>query len=374
MNEQIDLFGGASPGGAAASDPAAEGEAEASAAAEASVKAEVSAKAEASARPSASRSRTLSRAPALPSAPGERPASLLVIDGTALLFRVYYGMPPRQAPDGREVGAVMGVCHQLLGILRRRPEVHVAMVYDAGQETFRNRIDPRYKANRGDPPPDLVPQFDLVKEVTAALGLASYALLDYEADDLMATLAARARVAGMGARLVAVDKDLCQAVSDDHPAVDLCDPKSDVITDAAGVRERLGVEPGQVVDFMALTGDSTDNIQGVRGVGPKAAQALLGAFGSLDGIYENLERIEYLGVRGAKGLAKKIAEGREDALLARRLVRLDDDAPLPLAAADLAAATRWRGPEDRAEALFAALGIRGPLTGFRRLHADRVDL
>ncbi len=300
------------------------------------------------------------------------PPTLLVIDGTALLFRVYYGMPGRIAPSGVEVGAVMGVCHQLLGITRRRSEEHIVVVYDAGQETFRNGIDPSYKANRGDPPEDLVPQFDLVKEASAALGFPSLSLVGYEADDLMATLAARAREAGMGARLVAIDKDLCQAVTDEAPAVDICDPKSDALMDAAGVRERLGVDPSQVVDFMALTGDSTDNIKGVKGVGPKAAQALLGAFGSLDGILDNIDRIEFLSVRGAKGLAKKMEAGREDALLARRLVRLDDAVPMGIDRATIAAAGLWRGPQPEAETFFGGLGIRGPLAGFHRLYEQRV--
>ena len=319
------------------------------------------------------------------SAPGPAPASprpapapsptaapeLLVIDGTALLFRAYYGLPPRQAPDGLEVGATLGVCNQLLALLRRQPAERVAVVFDAGQITFRNRLDPRYKQNRGDPPAELVPQFDLIQEVTRALGLATYALADYEADDVMATLAALAGAAGLRVRLAAVDKDLCQVVRDAAPRVDLCDPKTDALTDAAGVRERLGVRPEQVVDLMALTGDSTDNIQGVRGVGPKAAVALLGAFEHLDAIYDNLGRVEFLGIRGAKALARKLEEGREEAMLARTLVRLDRAAPLGLAAADVAAGGRWAGPGPDADAIFARLGSRGPLLGLRRLHEAR---
>lgn len=367
MNDQIDLFGGSGDDGDAGEAAKA---AEAAEAAEAASDAE-----EAPTKATRATTRAAARAPELPGAAAgaDEAGTLLVIDGTALLFRVYYGMPSRQAPNGVEIGAVMGVCHQLLGICRRRPEAHVVVVYDAGQETFRNRIDPRYKANRGDPPDDLVPQFDLVKAASAALGFPSLALLDYEADDLMATLAAKARAAGMGARLVAVDKDLLQSVREDAPTVDVCDPKTDAITDAAGVRERLGVRPDQVVDYMAMTGDSTDNIQGIKGVGPKAAQALLAAFDSLDGIFENLERIEFLSIRGAKGLARKVEAGREDALLARRLVRLDEAAPLELEPAALREATRWRGPASIADEVFAQLGIRGPLTSFRRLYDARAQ-
>lgn len=394
MNEQIDLFGGAAAGTATVGDagaPASSGAGDSSgetgaangsaaerradptelggaappAAAEAQRPPHVSSGAPAVSAASRTPASTSAGAPA-------SPATLLVIDGTALLFRVYYGMPSRVAPNGVEIGAVMGVCHQLLGITRRRPEDHIVVVYDAGQETFRNGIEPSYKANRGDPPEELVPQFDLVKEASAALGFPSLSLVGYEADDLMATLAARAREAGMGARLVAIDKDLCQAVTDEAPAVDICDPKTDALMDAGGVRERLGVDPAQVVDFMALTGDSTDNIKGVKGVGPKAAQALLAAFGSLDGILDNLERIEFLSVRGAKGLAKKMEAGREDALLARRLVRLDDAVPMGIDASTIDAAGLWQGPQPEAEAFFGGLGIRGPLAGFRRLYDLRM--
>ncbi|MEZ4450759.1 MAG: 5'-3' exonuclease H3TH domain-containing protein [Nannocystaceae bacterium] len=299
------------------------------------------------------------------------PRSLLVIDGTAMIFRAYYGLGSRRAPNGAEVGAVTGVCHQLLGVLRRQSATHVVVVFDAAQETFRNRIDPRYKANRGDPPDELVPQFDLIKEITTAIGLHTLAKLDYEADDLMATFAALARAAGIPARLVAVDKDLCQSVVDDAPTCDLYDPKSEELTDGAGVIRRLGVRPEQVVDLMALTGDSTDNIQGVRGVGPKAAVALLEAFGDLDGVYRSLDRVEYLGIRGAKALARKLEEGRDDAFLARRLVRLDDAVDLGIAAAGLTDATTWRGPRGDADPLMAEYGLRGPLAGFRRLFDTR---
>ncbi len=388
MNEQIDLFGGAGADPATVGDAGAEaatvGEAEPSGGDPTSRGADgrgelVEAPRGSEGAPAGAEARSPLRVEgrASMSAPTTKTATrptLLVIDGTALLFRVYYGMPGRIAPSGVEVGAVMGVCHQLLGITRRRSEEHIVVVYDAAQETFRNQIDPSYKANRGDPPEDLVPQFDLVKEASAALGFPSLSQVGYEADDLMATLAARAREAGMGARLVAIDKDLCQAVTDEAPAVDLCDPKTDALMDAAGVRERLGVDPSQVVDFMALTGDSTDNIKGVKGVGPKAAQALLGAFGSLDGILDNLERIEFLSVRGAKGLAKKMEAGREDALLARRLVRLDDAVPMGIDRATIAAVGRWRGPQPEAEAFFNSLGIRGPLAGFHRLYDQRAGM
>ena len=291
---------------------------------------------------------------------------LWVIDATSLLFRAYYGMPARLSPSGEPVGAVLGLGHLLRGLLRRAPE-RVALVYDAGRITFRNRLDPRYKANRGEPPPDLAPQFERARLFGVAAGFVSLSVPDYEADDLMATLARQAGAAGLRTRLLSVDKDLCQLVRDDAPAVVLEDPRSGEVCDAAGVVWRLGVAPRQVVDYMALVGDSTDNVCGVRGVGPKAAQALLDAFGDLDAIYGALDRVASLPLRGARGLAARLAAGRDEAFLARELVRLD--AEVPLGGLDLDVHTRWRGPRADADAFFAALGSAGALRGLRSLAA-----
>lgn len=310
------------------------------------------------------------------------PAELWVIDATALLFRAYYSCPPRRAADGvTPVGAVLGLGHLLRRLLRRRPE-HVALVYDAGRATFRTRLDPRYKANRGEPPPDLVPQFDLALRLGEAAGFATYSVPDYEADDLMATLARQAGGEGMRTRLLGVDKDLCQLVRDEAPAVVVEDPKSGEVCDAAGVLRRMGVPPRHVVDLLALVGDSVDNVPGVAGVGPKSAVALVQAFGDLDRVYAALDRVPALPIRGARALAAKLAAGREAAYLARDLVRLHDAAPVdaapadegpgrasrPLAAADLRTRTRWRGPGADADEFFAALGSPGTLRGLRMIH------
>ncbi len=299
-----------------------------------------------------------------------RGPELVVLDGTATLFRAYYGMrfgdDGRFSLDGLEVGAVIGSLQLTLGYLRRERPEHVAIVFDSGQETFRNRIDPRYKANRGDPPADLEPQFDLVRESFEALGFAVYGVLDYEADDLMATLVRLARAGGMAVRLVSPDKDLCQLVVDEAPPVRLQDPKSGKTLDAAGVQARMGVPPERVVDFQALVGDSSDNIAGVRGVGPKAACALLQSFGDLEKVYRNLERVQYVSVRGAKGLARKLEAGRGDAMLARRLVALVDDVTIELDAEGIADETRWMGPRGQvADALFHRLDAHGLLRGYR---------
>lgn len=304
--------------------------------------------------------------PELETSPPAPPAAdeLWVIDATALLFRAYYGMPARLSPAGVPVGAVLGLGHFLRGLLRRRP-ARVAIVHDAGKTTFRTRLDPRYKANRGEPPPDLAPQFDLARAFTEVAGLLTFSVPDYEADDLMATLARRGRAEGLAVRLFSGDKDLCQLVRDDAPAVVIEDPRSGDVSDEAGVVSRIGVAPARAVDFFALTGDSTDNIPGVFGVGPKAAVSLVQAFGDLDAMYADLGRVEALPVRGARSLAARLAVGRDEAFLARTLVRLHDD--VPIGELELRTAARWRGPRADADAFFAALGSAGALKGLRTL-------
>lgn len=326
------------------------------------------------------------RVPAVPDVPAVVPlvvpGELWVIDATALLFRAYYGMPPRSSPAGVPVGAVLGLAQLLSQVIRRGRARRIALVYDAGRETFRNRLDPRYKAQRGEPPPDLVPQFDLALELGQALGFAAYSVPDFEADDLMATLARQAGAAGVGARLVSVDKDVCQLVRDAGPTVVVEDPRTGELLDEAGVRQRMGVVPARVVDAMALTGDSSDNIPGVRGVGPRAAVALIEAFGDLEGIFADLARVEALALRGAKGLAKKLEAGRAEAFLARDLVRLCHAVPLdgpgdargraavPGGPGGLLTQTCWMGPRADAAAFFDALGTRGPLRAFAALRAS----
>jgi len=301
----------------------------------------------------------------------DRPLVYL-IDGTSLLFRAYYGMHGRSSADGLEVGAVVGLGQLLHGFLRREGvsgQGLVSLVFDAGQVTFRNRIDPRYKANRGDPPLDLEPQFPLAQQLVRALGFPVLALGDYEADDLMATAARIAQEAGHPVRLVSPDKDLAQLVSDDIPPITLQDPKSGDILDGAGVISKYGVHPDKIVEFMALVGDTTDNIAGVRGVGPKAAQALVEVFGTVEKIYQSIDRVAFIGVRGAKSLGKKLTDGHDEALLARKLVELDRHAPLGWGPSAVASQVTWVGPTGEAEAFFARLKADFVLRNFRKLYS-----
>lgn len=294
------------------------------------------------------------------------PSAVHLIDGTALLFRSYFS--PRlslAAPDGTQVGGVLGMTQAIARYLTTVDARRAAVVFDAGQFTFRNRIDPLYKANRGDPPADLIPQFDLARRAVAALGLRDLAVPDYEADDLLATLVHR--LAPVDRVLISGDKDLIQLLG---PGVWIADDRGETLLDAAGAAERHGVDPALWTSYQALCGDSVDNIPGVRGVGPKTAAALVGALGDLSTLYANLDAIAALPIRGAKGLGTKLAAARDDAERSLRLVTLHRDVPNPsldVQAADL----DYRGPAADADQVFDRLGFHQPLRRLRA-HAERL--
>jgi DNA polymerase-1 len=215
---------------------------------------------------------------------------------------------------------------------------HVACCFDAGSVTFRNELFPDYKANRGEPPEELKPQFDLCRELVERMGIPSLSLPGFEADDLMATLCERLVLAGYEVILVTGDKDLAQLVKKGVSVYDLA--KEDW-WDAGRIPEKLGVKAAQVTDLLGLMGDSVDNIPGVRGVGPKAACALLGHFKDLDAIYSRLDEVEKLPIRGAKSLRKKLEEQREQAYLSRQLATVKRDVEMELTIDSL----RYRGAE-----------------------------
>jgi DNA polymerase-1 len=290
---------------------------------------------------------------------------LVVFDGTAMLFRSYYGMSSFTSAEGIEVGGVFGVALQLASFIRRVRSRRFFIVFDAGRKTFRNEIDPSYKANRGPPPDDLVPQFGMVQEMVEALGFLHLSMPGFEADDLMATAAAECRRAAVDCWLVSPDKDLYQLV-DEH--VRIYHPKRKTVLGADFVLETLGVQPSAAVDYFALVGDNVDNIPGVRGIGPKAAAQLLRHFPSLDEIYERLDEVPALPIRGARSLAAKLGSSRSDAYLARSLVRLRDDVQLELGGPLLEKA-QWHGPFQEADTFFERLGFDRPLRELRAVVA-----
>jgi DNA polymerase-1 len=256
----------------------------------------------------------------------------VLIDAMAYLFRAHYAMRPISAPDGTPVAALFGLGMTLQRLLKDRRPTHAAAVFDAGAQTFRNDLYPDYKANRGEPPEEMVPQFPLAPQLTRAMGLATYLQPGFEADDLLATLTARLHADGFEVTLVSGDKDLSQLVG---PGVELYDLAKDTTFDEEAVLARFGVHPRQLVDYLGLTGDSVDNIPGVPGVGPVAATALLGEFEDLDSIYADLDRVRDLSIRGARSLATRLETHRQLAFLSRELATVEREVPLEFEAAEL---------------------------------------
>lgn len=243
---------------------------------------------------------------------------LHVVDGTALVLRPWFaGVGNAETVALRQLEkATQGVSH-------------AAVVMDRSLDTFRREIDPSYKAHRVPADAPLIAIFDRFEAEAEAMGVAVFGDPRFEADDFAATLARLARGAGLPMRVQAADKDLFQLVRDAAPSLRVVAPSRGWDVDEAEVMARLGVRPDQVVDYLALVGDASDGVRGVKGVGAKTAAALLGALGSLEAIYADLEAVTRLPIRGAKSLPKKLEAGHADALLAQRLVRLRDDVPLP---------------------------------------------
>jgi DNA polymerase-1 len=292
---------------------------------------------------------------------------MLLLDGTAMLFRAFFSGYRVQSVGGVEVGAVVMVTRQLQGIVTRQRPDRVAVLFDPGHRTFRHEIDTSYKAQRPSSPKELYPQFDLVQVAAVQLGLACFCVRGFEADDLMATMAMMARGGGYKTRLVTADKDIYQLVCDEAPPIVQEDPKTGRRFTESAVRRRVGVLPSQMVDYLSLVGDSCDNIPGIRGIGPKTAVALLEHFGSLDAIYDNLDKLTDLPLRGSSGLARKLEAGQKDALKARSLVVLRRDVELGLTAEEVFNVTRWLGPRGHtADRFFGRLGEPGALRRMRR--------
>jgi len=213
---------------------------------------------------------------------------LYLIDGSGYIFRAYHALPPLTSKsDGLPVGAVQGFCNMLYKLLKQMSAedqpTHIAVIFDKSSKSFRNEIYPEYKVHRPDAPADLVPQFGLIGQATVAFNVACIEQDNYEADDLIATYARQAEAAGATVRIVSSDKDLMQLVTD-H--VRLYDSMKDRWISHAEVEEKFGCRPERVPDALGIWGDSSDNIPGVPGVGPKTAQKWLEQYGSLDALVD----------------------------------------------------------------------------------------
>lgn len=261
---------------------------------------------------------------------------LHLLDATYELFRCFFAVPRQRTRDGREVGAVRGLVASLLGLLREPDVTHVAAATDTVIESFRNQLFPGYKTGEG-LDPELTSQFSLAEESLEALGIVTWRMREFEADDALATAAHRWAGSFDQVVLLSPDKDLFQCVRDSRVVTH--DRRRGLTYDAAAVREKTGVGPESIPDFLALVGDAADGIPGLPGWGPRSAAHLLAAFSCLENIPPD-PRQWPPGLRGAERLASTLADRGEDARLYRTLATLRTDVPLPQeAAVDL----RWRG-------------------------------
>jgi 5'-3' exonuclease len=280
--------------------------------------------------------------------------NLHLVDGTYELFRAYFGAPPALGPGGREVGAVRGLVRSLLSLLREDGVTHVAVAFDHVIESFRNGLFPGYKTSAG-VPEELLSQFGLAEDAVRALGVTVWSMVEFEADDALAAAAARwAEAPGMERVLLCTpDKDLAQCVRGRR--VVGFDRMRRRLLDEDGVREKFGVSPASIPDWLALVGDDADGIPGLPRWGARSASTLLARYGHLESIPDFHWKWE-VPVRGAVALADSLRAHRQEALLYRTLATLRTDVPL---AEDLEA-LRWRGGDQGALAgMEAALGETG---------------
>ena len=250
-----------------------------------------------------------------------------LIDGSGYIFRAYYALPPlSRKSDGLPTGAVSGFCSMLFKLLEDSRSddsdfkpTHFAVIFDSARKNFRNEIFKDYKANRTEAPEDLAPQFEYIKKSVEAFNLPSIELLNYEADDLIATYAKKIVAAGAKVTIISSDKDLMQLVD---KKIRLFDPMKSKVIGEKEVVEKFGVKPNQVIDVQSLAGDTSDNIPGVPGIGVKTAAELINKYKNLDTLLNNLDEIKQ------KKRKETLKLNVKNALLSRKLVTLKNDVPI----------------------------------------------
>ncbi len=250
---------------------------------------------------------------------------LFLIDGSGYIFRAYHALPPlTRASDGLSTGAVAGFCNMVWKFLEEmkgaEAPTHLAVIFDKSEITFRNELYPEYKAHRPPAPEDLVPQFPLIRDATRAFNLPCIEMGGFEADDLIATYARDAAAKGATVKIVSSDKDLMQLIDDGK--IQLYDPMKQKPLGVDAVMEKFGVTPDKVIDVQALIGDSTDNVPGAPGIGPKTAAELMAMFGSLEAILERANEVKQPKRR------QTLIDHADQIRLSKQLVTLRDDVPV----------------------------------------------
>lgn len=252
---------------------------------------------------------------------------IYLVDASVYIFRAYYSMPPEmQDRDGKAAHALFGFARFIGDLLERAKPRYIAVAFDESlSSSFRNKLYPAYKANRDPAPPDLLHQFARCREFCRLAGLAEFSSPEYEADDIIGTLHERFRRDGMRSTVVTRDKDMAQLIREG----DVYWSWSDNLQLRHGeIAHHFGVQPERYADYLALTGDAVDNIRGVPGIGPKTATVLMTEYASLEELYDNLDDLAQLPLRGASKLAAKLREHRDAAFLARQLTEIARNMPL----------------------------------------------
>lgn len=252
---------------------------------------------------------------------------LILIDGSSYLYRAFHAFPPLTNSAGEPTGAMYGVLNMLRSLLLQYQPSHVAMVFDAKGKTFRDELFAEYKSHRPPMPDDLRAQIEPLHKMVRAMGLPLLAVSGVEADDVIGTLARQAEKQGRDVLISTGDKDMAQLVSS-H--ITLINTMTNSILGPEEVVEKYGIPPELIIDYLALMGDSSDNIPGVPGVGEKTAQALLQGLGSLETIYADLDKVATLSFRGAKTMGKKLEENHDVAKLSYQLATIKTDVELDL--------------------------------------------
>jgi len=273
-----------------------------------------------------------------------------LVDGTYELFRNFFGVPPRKAPDGREVGATVGLLNSLHALIAKSGATHIACAFDHVITSFRNDLYAGYKTGAG-VDPVLLAQFPLAEEAVAALGVVVWPMVEFEADDAIASAVARFRKKPGVEQIVVCspDKDLAQLVSGDE--VVCWDRRRDITYNDAAVIEKYSVEPASIPDYLALVGDAADGYPGVPGWGAKSAATVLARYKHLEAIPKDPTQLGLGAARGQK-LVESLAANQQEVLLFRRLSTLRDDVPLREKVADL----EWQGAHPALRQLCQQLG------------------
>ncbi len=247
--------------------------------------------------------------------------TVYAIDAMSLIFQVFHAIPEMTSPRGEPVNAVFGFTRDMLFLLEKKKPTYLFVAFDLPGPTFRHELYDDYKGDRPDCPADLIPQFGAIRRMLEAMRIPVIAVPRYEADDVLATLARETAEAGGECFIVSADKDIRQLLSD---RVKIYNVRKDQVFDAAALKADWGIEPTQVVDFQSLVGDSVDNVPGVPQIGPKSAKELLDQFGTLDGVFANVDKIS------APKKRENLKTHREQAILSRKLVELDKHVPVEI--------------------------------------------